>query len=99
MKKVKTVVANVRYLPRSPRIELLVRIVWGIVAGIVLFVFEFVSAIVWIVQILHVLIYARRHKDMQSFIKSVSIQRFRLSVYILLLTDERPPIIPEMFPA
>lgn len=95
----KTVAADVKYLPRSPRIELLVRIVWGIVAGIVLLVFGFVSGIVWIVQIFHILIYARRHKGMQSFIKAVAVQRFRLSAYLLLLTDERPPIIPEMMPA
>jgi len=95
----KTVDAKISFLPRARRTELLVRIVWGIVAGIVLFIFSFVAGILWIIQILHILIYARRHKGMQSFIKTVLVQRFRLSAYILLLTDERPPIIPESVPA
>jgi len=95
----KTVDAKISFYPRATRVELLVRIVWGIVAGIVLSLFSIVAGILFIVQILHVLIYARRHKGMQSFIKTVLVQRFRLSAYLLLLTDERPPIIPESMPA
>jgi hypothetical protein len=95
----KSVSANVAFNPRASRVELLVRIVWAILAGLVLWIFALIAGIVWIIQILHILIYARRHKGMQSFVKSVMIQSFRLSAYIMLLTDERPPIIPEMMPA
>ena len=95
----KTVDTKVVFNSRATRTELLVRIIWGIVAGIVLFIFSIVSGIVFVIQILHVLIYARRHKGMQSFIKTVVVQRFRLSAYLMLLTDERPPIIPESMPA
>jgi hypothetical protein len=95
----RTVAAKISFNPRAARTELIVRIIWGIVASIVLFVFSFVASIVWIIQILHILVYARRHKGMQGFIKTVAIQQFRLSAYLLLLTDERPPIIPESVPA
>ena len=91
----KSVMADVKFLPKATRVELLVRIVWGIVAGIVLAIFSIVAGILWIVQILHILVYARRHKGMQAFIKSVVVQRFKLEAYLLLLTDERPPIVPE----
>lgn len=95
----KSISANVSFNPRASRLELLVRIVWAIVGGIVLAIFSFVSGIVWVIQVLYVLFLGRRHKGMQAFIKSVNIQHFRLSSYLLLLTDERPPIIPQMFPA
>ena len=95
----KSVTADVKFASRATRVELLVRILWGLVAGIVLAIFSFVSAIIWVVQILHILIYARRHRGMQSFIKTVVVARYRLSAYIFLLTDERPPIIPESVPA
>ncbi|HLC39251.1 MAG TPA: DUF4389 domain-containing protein [archaeon] len=95
----KSVSADVKFSPKSPRVELLVRIVWGIVGGIVLGIFSFVAFVIWAIQILHILFYARRHKGMQSFIKTVVVARYRLSAYLFLLTDERPPIIPESMPA
>jgi len=95
----KTVDARVSFNQRAPRVELLVRIIWGIVAGIVLAVFSIAAAIVLFVQFFHILILGRRHKDMQAFIKTVIIQRYKLSAYLYLLTDERPPIIPESMPA
>jgi hypothetical protein len=97
--KMKTVDAKVSFNPKAPRIELLVRIVWGILAGIVLMIFSFVAAILLFVQVFHILFLGRRHKGMHAFIKTVAIQRFRLSAYLTLLTDERPPIIPESMPA
>jgi len=95
----KSVSADVKFNARATRVELLVRIIWGLAAGIVLAIFSFVALIIWIIQIFYILIYARRHKGMQSFIKTVVIARYRLETYIFLLTDERPPIIPESMPA
>jgi len=95
----KTVDAKISFNSRSHRIELFVRIIWGLVAGIVLGIFGFAAAIIWVLQLLHILITGHRHKGMQSFIKTVAIQHFRLSAYLSLLTDERPPIIPESMPA
>lgn len=95
----KTVDAKVSFNPKAPRTELLVRIVWAIAAGIVLFLFNIVAGILWVIQILYILVFGGRHKGMQSFIKTVVIQRYRLEAYLMLLTDERPPIIPESMQA
>jgi len=97
--EMKTVDAKISFVPRSHRIELIVRIIWGIVAGIVLGIFSIVASVIWFVQLLYIIVTGYRHKGMQSFIKTVAIQHFRLSAYLSLLTDERPPIIPESMPA
>jgi len=95
----KSVLAKVSFSEKASRVELLVRIVWAILAGIVLFIFGIISGIAWIVQIVYILVTGRRHKSLQGLIKSVTIQEFRLRSYLMLLTDERPPIVPEMMDA
>jgi hypothetical protein len=95
----KTVNASVSFNSKASRLELFVRIVWGFVAAIVLGIYSVIGTALWIIQILHILVISRRHKGIHAFIKTVVIARYRLQAYILLLTDERPPIIPEWMKA
>jgi len=92
----KTVQAKITYVEKARRIEMLFRIVWGIIAGIVLCIFALVSILVLFFHFFYILIYARRNRAMHDFVKAVQVQSFRLICYLSFLTDERPPIVPEM---
>jgi len=92
----KTVLTKVNFVEKSRRIEMLYRLVWAIIAGLVLYVFALVALIVLVVQFFYILIYARRHKGLFDFLKAVYVQTFRLNSYLAFLTDERPPLVPQM---
>jgi len=92
----KTIQQKVIYAEKASRFEMLVRILWAILGGIVLFVFEIISLLASIIHFFYILVYGKRHKEIVNFVKAVEIQRFRLSLYLSFVTDERPPIVPEM---
>ena len=91
----KTVQHKITYVEKASRTEILFRIVWGIIAGIVLFIFGMVAFLALIIQFFYVLIYGKRQRGLFDFIKIVGVQRFRLSLYLTFVTDERPPLVPE----
>ena len=92
----KTIQHKITYVEKASRVEMLIRIVWGIIAGIVLVIFAFVAALATFIHFLYILIYGKRQKEIFQFVKAVEVQRFRLSLYLTFVTDERPPIVPEM---
>lgn len=92
----KTIQQKILYTEKATRIEMLYRLVWAIVAGIVLYIFALIASLVTFIHFFYILVYARRHKAIFDFVKVVEIQAFRLGNYLMFLTDERPPIIPEM---
>jgi hypothetical protein len=91
----KTVQQKITYAEKASRIEMLYRIVWGIVAGIILAILGIIASLATIVQFFYILIYKKRNKGIFEFVRAVVVQRFRLSSYLMFLTDERPPLVPE----
>jgi len=92
----KTVAANVKYLEKASRLELIVRFIWMIPAAIVLFVFALVASVCFALQWLYMLFTGRRSRSLHVLIKTFEIQKFRVQAYLNLLTDERPPIVPDL---
>lgn len=92
----KTIQHKIIFTEKASRIEMLYRIVWAIFAGIVLWVFSLVAVIAWVIQFFYILVYKKRNMSLNNFLKIVVVQRYRLNAYLFFLTDERPPIVPEM---
>jgi hypothetical protein len=92
----KTVRAEIKFGAKASRLELLIRIVWGLLAGLVLFVFAILAIVALFIQWFYILFLGKRHAGLHSWIKTFVVQRFLLTAYLNLLTDERPPIIPKM---
>jgi len=91
----KTVKSQISYTEKASRLELFVRIIYAIPIVIILWVFSFLAGLVQIILWLHILILGRRHRTLSNFIKAYVTYVFRIRVYLDLVTDERPPIIPE----
>jgi hypothetical protein len=92
----KTVQAKVVFTEKATRIEMLYRIVWGIVGLIVLWIFAMIASLMSIIHFFYILIYKKRHRTIFEFVRAVYIQYFRLASYLIFLTDERPPLVPQM---
>jgi len=91
-----TVATQIKYLPKASRLELIVRFIWAIPTVIVLFVFGIVAAACFVFQWFHILFAGRRNKTLHAVVKTFIIQRYRFTAYFMLLTDERPPIVPDL---
>jgi hypothetical protein len=92
----KTIQSKISYAEKASRIEMLYRIVWAIIGGIVLAIFGIIAGLATIVHFFYILIYKKRNKGIFEFVRAIVVQRFRLSSYLMFLTDERPPLVPEM---
>lgn len=90
----KTVKISVTSSNKASRWELLVRILWAIICGIVLFFFSIIACICAIIQWLYILITGKRSKSLNNLLKSYVIYRAQLNAYLYMLTDERNPILP-----
>ena len=91
----KTVKSKITYTEKASRLELFVRIIYMIPIMIVLWIFGIIAAVVFIVEWLHILILGKRHKSLGKFLETYVTYVFKVNVYLNLVTDERPPIIPE----
>ena len=76
------------------RIELLVRIVYWILIGIVLWVYGIIACICLIVQWLHILILGRRNESLSGLIKGYLEYVVHVMPYTYFMTDKRPDIMP-----
>ena len=92
----KTVDAKVTFLEKASRLELVIRIIWILLVSFVLSFFGIVAFVAQTIQWFYILFLGKRNSGLQVWIKAVVIQQFRLMSYASLLTDERPPIVPEV---
>jgi len=92
----KTIQQKIIYVEKASRIEMLFRIIWGIVAGIVLGIFSLIAIFAIVIHFFYILIYGKRQRGIFDLVKAIEVQRFRLVFYLTFETDERPPIVPEM---
>ncbi|MDE1851318.1 MAG: DUF4389 domain-containing protein [Candidatus Micrarchaeota archaeon] len=91
----KTVKVEVKSDPKASRLELFVRILWGIVSGIVLWVFSIIAGICLMVHWIYILILGKRSKTLNNVVRAYFYYSTKYRAYLSLLTDERNPIIPE----
>lgn len=76
------------------RIELLVRIVYWILIGIVLWVYGIVASICLIVQWLHILILGCRNESLSNLVKEYLEYMIHVLPYTYFMTDTRPDVLP-----
>jgi len=76
------------------RVELLVRIVYWIIIGIVLWIYGIIACICLIIQWLHILILGRRNEALSDITKGYLEYLVHVTPYIYFMTDKRPEIMP-----
>ena len=92
-----TVKVDVKSAEQASRIELFIRIVWGVISYIVLGILSIITVYILVpLQWLHILILGKRNGFLASWIKKWFVYAAQLGAYLTMLTDERNPIIPEM---
>ncbi|MDD3083816.1 MAG: DUF4389 domain-containing protein [Candidatus ainarchaeum sp.] len=79
---------------KASRLEVIIRFIWGTIAGIILYIFLIVAYILLIINFITCLILAKRVAP--KFMAAVVAQMAKLMAYMFYITDERPPLIPEM---
>lgn len=91
----KTVKINVVSLAKASKVELFVRILWAIVSSIVLWFFSIIVGVCVIIQWFYILITGKRHRTLNKVIRIYIYYRTKVEAYIMMLTEERSPILPE----
>jgi hypothetical protein len=76
------------------RLELLIRIVYWILIGIVLWVYGMIACIVLFIQWFHILILGSRSESLSNFAKGYLEYTVRVMPYTYFMTDARPDIMP-----
>jgi hypothetical protein len=84
---------DVDYEESASRLEvLIIRPLYSIVLCIILYIWAIVACVVITIQWLHILILGKRNAGMHSFVTKFFRFCTRVTGYIYLLTDARPPI-------
>ena len=76
------------------RLELLIRIVYWILIGIVAWVYGFIAGICLFIQWFCILILGRRNEGLSNFAKGYLEYLVHVMGYTYLMTDSRPHIMP-----
>ena len=76
------------------RLELLVRILYWILIGIVLWVYGIVAFICLFIQWFHILILGRRNEGLSDIAKGYLEYLVHVMGYTYIMTDKRPDILP-----
>jgi len=81
---------------KASRIELIVRFVWYFIAMIILGIIGIFAYIAVVLQWLYILFLGKRHPALAKFVNSWYTAMAQVIFYVLLATDERPPLVPEL---
>jgi hypothetical protein len=82
------------YEKSAGRIELLIRIVYSILIGIVAAVYGILAGLCMFVQFFVILILGRRSRGLSDFIRGYLEYYVHILPYTSLMTDGRPGILP-----
>jgi hypothetical protein len=82
------------YEQDASRLELLIRIVYWILIGIVAWVYGIIAFICLFVQWFHILILGKRNESLSSFAKGYLEYLVHIMSYSYIMTDKRPDILP-----
>jgi hypothetical protein len=87
---------TVNITPGGPanRVEVIIRIFYTMIVGFILYFFMLAAYILVMVNFFSCLILAKRIAP--GFLAKVVEQATKLMAYAMYITDERPPIIPEL---
>jgi len=83
------------YEEKARRLELLVRIVYSILVGIIAAVYGIVAGLCTLVQFLVILVLGRRNRGLSDFIRGYLEYHVHILSYTGLMTDTRPGISPK----
>ena len=77
---------------KASRAEVIIRIVYGIILGIIAYIFGIIMSILWVVNFFTCLLLgARIGADfIAKYVKWIAM----VCAYLLFVTDERPPFLP-----
>jgi len=78
----------------ASRIELLIRILYWILIGIVLWVYGIITCICLIIQWFHILILGSRNEWLSNIAKGYLEYLVNVMSYTYIMTDKRPDIFP-----
>ena len=76
------------------RLELLIRIVYWILIGIVAWIYGIIAFICLFIQWFHILILGRRNEGLSSIAKGYLEYLVHVMDYVYIMTDKRPDIFP-----
>ena len=76
------------------RLELLIRIAYWILIGIVMWVYGVIAMICLIIQWFHILILGSRNDALSNFAKGYLEYMVHVMGYVYVMTDRRPDILP-----
>ena len=82
------------YEKSAGRIELLIRIVYSILIGIVAAVYGIIAGLCMCVQFFVILVLGRRSRGLSDFIRGYLEYHVHVLSYTSLMTDGRPGILP-----
>ncbi len=91
----KSVKYDITYSEKASRLELVVRFFWMIPTVIVMFFLGIIFYIGIILQWLHILFLGKRQKTLHGLIFKFEAYAAKVKAYVMLLTDEKNPILPE----
>jgi len=78
----------------ASRLELLIRIAYWIIIGIVLWVYGILAFICLFIQWFYILILGRRNEGLSNFARGYLEYLVHVMNYTYLMTDKRPDIMP-----
>jgi len=76
------------------RLELLIRIVYWILIGIVMWIYGIIAFICLFIQWFHILILGCRNESLSNFAKGYLEYYVHVMSYVYIMTDKRPDILP-----
>ena len=80
--------------PEASRLELLIRIVYWILIGIVACIYGILATICLVIQWFYILIFGKRHKSLSDFAKAYLEYIVHVMAYTYIMSDKRPDILP-----
>ena len=92
----KTVKITVTSAEKASRWEVIVRLIWASLCGIVLLVIGIFAVIAIIIQLFHILIFGRRQMKLNKFAANWLSAFAALGFYKNYCTDERPQLVPPL---
>jgi hypothetical protein len=89
-----SVQVSVKPQAKVSRLEVIIRIPYGIILGIIGYILGIIASIIWVINIITCLILAKR--VLPNFMAALIKWYTQVAGYMMLVTDERPPLFPEM---
>jgi hypothetical protein len=78
----------------ASRLELLVRILYWILIGIVLWIYGIIAGICFFIQWFFILIFGKRHETLSNIAKGYLEYMVHVLPYMYFMTDKRPDVMP-----